>query len=145
MAFAPVSFDPAIMWLVMTKEQQEQCMHAEMVPMDLVNPGQRYIGFRERSLDAITRAQLYEMEVTSQNHIFLKVEFTPLGFFHYANKQIVAHRSHSPVLFKKTYYKSGYDWKVWHFQDDLPLHQHAPSGELLVSTEWVHVPDTPAS
>jgi hypothetical protein len=144
MAFAPVNYEPFVLWLVMTKEHQEQCLQANLVPMELVNPGRRYLGFRERPLEAITRAQQYEIEVTSERCVFLKVTISPLGFFHYANKKIVAYRFHAPVLSKKVYWKSGYDWKTWQFLEDLPLDKHTPSGEMLVSTEWFDVPNTPA-
>ena len=87
--------------------------------------------------DAIERARMCSQDpVTRETHILLKTKFTAAGVAHFATQSAGADHAYAPMLFKKVYNDPAYDWKVWHFQDVLPLHLVTSAGDTLVTSEW---------
>ena len=81
----------------------------------------KHIGLRERVQDALDRASYCDQSVSEKTHVLLRVEFTPRGLAHYGTASAGAERFFSPFLAKRVYSDKSYDWKVWHFLDELPF------------------------
>ena len=47
----------------------------------------------------------------------------------------------TPILHKVVYEydKSDADWGVWYFHGDLPLHDSAADGQVLITSEWMEI------
>ena len=124
-------------WTAVAKEDRATCVAMNKVPMRYANSGGNYIGLRERREDAVERARFYStVPVTQETHILLKTKFSAAGVAHFMTQSSGAQHAYAPMLFKMVYKESEYDWKVWHFQDDLPLESVTNAGLPLVTSEW---------
>ena len=125
------------LWSALEKVDRPACENLNKVPMRYANGGRNYIGLRERRSDAVERARMSStVPVTTETHILLKTKFSVAGVAHFATRIFGADHAYAPMLFKKVYNDPAYDWKVWHFQDDLPLHLVTSAGDTLVTSEW---------
>ena len=109
-----------------------------IIPMSIIYN----IGLREDWYEAVIRAHYYAKggEVTPESHFLLKIQFSAVGFMHYSTTSAGRDYGYSPVLYKQVYRIETRDWKVWHFQQDLPMLWEASPGVLLVSTKWIEIP-----
>ena len=132
------------LYLVVEKRFRETFDMSGIVPMSIISPGGYYIGLRECPYQALVRAKLHtdEGKVTRESHILLKIHFSAAGYMHYATKSAGRDYAFSPVLHKRIYRKDKVDWKVWHFQDNLPMRWEASPGVSLVSSEWCDNPES---
>jgi hypothetical protein len=127
-------------WTVVEKVDRPACERVGSVLIRYVNPGRDYVGLRERREDAMERAHLTSAaSVTSQTHIFLKTTFSTAGIARYATRTHGADHGFAPMLVKKVYRDTTYDWKVWHFHDDLPLQATSETGVAWIVSEWEEI------
>ena len=115
------------------------CERQNGIPMRYLAGGRDYIGLRERKPDAVERARMNSpgSPVTAETHVLVKINFTQAGVAHFTTRSAGANHNYAPILFKKVYSDPTYDWKVWHFLEDLPLHLETSAGEPLVTSQWV--------
>ena len=107
--------------------------------------GKDYVGLRERVADAVARGErVCNKSVTNETHIILKTTFTEAGFAKYATLSTDHKHNFAPQLYKKIYNtprdeQEAYDWKVWHWNGDLPLDDREENGQQLVFSEWFEI------
>ena len=73
--------------------------------------------------------------------MILRVQCTALGFAKYATMLSGSESNFTPILHKVVYEydKSDMDWGVWYFHGDLPLHDSAADGQVLITSECVEI------
>ena len=127
-----------VVYVTVPKELKKIVDDAKSCPAWYVSgPGRDYVGLRERKDEAVERSQrIFNKPVTKETHIFLKITFSEAGFAKYATLSMPTH-NFAPQLSKMVYYtrseQAAYDWKVWHWNGDLPL------DDPLIESEWVEI------
>ena len=103
-----------------------------------VSGSKNYIGLRENPEDAVERAsRLYKgIEDIESQLVLLHVRFSDDGLAHSTRKCSGKDHGFAPVLHKRVYPYESYDWKAWHFVEDLPLSLTSLSGVTLISSDW---------
>jgi hypothetical protein len=77
-----------------------------------------------------------------QDDLFLlRSKFSQKGFFKYATKMLGPEDAFSVMLHKITFPgdKANTDYGVWAFHGDLPLHERAEDGQVLIASEWMQI------
>ena len=125
---------------VVEKVDRPACDSLGRVLMRYVNPGFPYVGSRERRKDALARAVMtVGVPVTRQTHIFLRTRFSTAGVAYYGMKYQGGDHAFAPMLARKVYNDTSYDWKVWRFHGDLPLQATSDGGQPLIVSEWEEI------
>ena len=128
-----------VLYVVVAKVDMPSCLGLGHLPRRYVG-GRDYIGLRERPEDAVARAGLIsEDPVDKTTHVLLKIIFSTEGIAHYATTCAGSAHGFAARLYKNTY-RGEYDWKVWHFLEDLPLEARSSSGALYIRSEWMEIP-----
>ena len=104
-----------------------------------VSGSKNYIGLRESPEDALQRGkQVYKgIEGVGKQMVVLRITFTNAGLGHFTKKCACPGHAFDSVLKKKVFPNDPTDWKVWHFNEDLPLFFQSPSGVTLITSEWL--------
>jgi hypothetical protein len=133
-----------VLYLIIRKNDREECMRQFAVPRRYVTPKWNYIGLRESVAEAVERRRKTwgEQEVTDDTHIVLKVTVTRVGVSVLTLRASAREDSFASTLYKKpTYGVKLDDWKVWHFVGDLPLQGHAGYDEKVYTAQWMSLTD----
>ena len=103
-----------------------------------VSGSKNYIGLRESPEDALERGkQVYKgVEGVERQMLVLRVASSNAGLGHFTKKCAGPDHAFVSVLHKCVYPNDPHDWKVWHFEEDLPLSLQTPEGVTLISSEW---------
>ena len=97
------------------------------------------IGLRENLSDAIERESKCGGLVSKDTHIVLEIVFSPVGIAYYTTQCQGSIYDFQPTLRKMSYRRDTTDWKVWHFQGELPLEAHDEQGNLLVTSRIMEI------
>jgi hypothetical protein len=93
------------------------------------------------SLCAVQRANslFAKTTVVDKSTVFLlRSKFSQKGFVKYATKTLGPEDAYCPMLYKITFPgdTANTDYGVWAFHGDLPLHERAEDGQVLIESEW---------
>ena len=128
-----------VVYVTVPKELKKIVDEAKSCPAWYVSgPGRDYVGLRERKDEAVERSQkIFNKSVTKETHIFLKMTFSVAGFVKYATLYTDHKHNFAPQLYKMVYHtrseQAAHDWKVWHWNGDLPL------DDPLIEFEWAEI------
>ena len=104
--------------------------------------GKNHIGLRQRPSEALERAEDFAkvagQHVTAKTHELCKLSFTCTAFAYFAALPMGKAMNFAPCLHKVTYPRDpkDYDWQVWHFHADLPIHMDSDPSKLSAQCEW---------
>ena len=68
--------------------------------------------------------------------MLLDFRFSDDGLAYFTRKRAGNDHACAPVLHRRAYPYDPYDWKVWHFVEDLPLSLANAPGVTLISSDW---------
>ena len=126
-------FVELVLYLVLPQEDRAACEATGFVPYRLATPGKHYVGLRENLFDAIQRFRLRRHGA----YVVETVKFTSEGLAHYTCSSSGPTSSFASVLAKQTYWGGDRtDYKVWHFNGDLPFKVHDEWGHELLVCEF---------
>ena len=98
-----------------------------------------HIGLRTTVHDALDRAQLFHDRVSKDTHVVLEVVFTSAGLAHYTTANAGKDYQFQSMLSKRHNGGGDYDWGVWRFCQDLPLHAYNEAGTCLIASTWLDI------
>ena len=108
-----------ILFAVLNRQDVPACQASGTLPRRLVG-NHDYVGLRESPEGALERAgQVFKDPITKAGYVIMKVTFSVEGVCHYTVTTSAEHKFASMALRKTC--KDGVDWKVLHFNGNLPL------------------------
>ena len=134
-----------VLYLVLPQADRAACEAFGFIPCRLATPGKHYVGLRENLVDAIQRFGLRWHGA----YVVVRVKFTAEGLAHYTCSSSGPTHSFASMLAKQTYWEANWDaeiprtdYKVWHFNGDLPLEVHDANGQELLVCEFCEEADS---
>ena len=138
--------DPAnvlTVYIVTHKADRDIIVQSRALQMRYHANGKNHIGLRQRPSEALERAQDFAkvagQRVTATTHELCKISFTCTAFAYFAALPMGKVMNFAPCLHKMTYPRDpkDYDWQVWHFHADLPIHMDSDPSKLSAQCEWL--------
>jgi hypothetical protein len=132
-------------FLAVHKDDHLTCESTGAVPRRLYSGNHKsYIGLRTDKTAAVERAVMLfgkKCHVQKDTILLLRIQFSYQGFTKYATTTLGYDEAFAPMFYKITYPKdtSGTDYGVWAFHGDLPLHERAEDGQVLIACEWMEI------
>ena len=132
-------------YLAVCKGDQAMCEMEKKVPRRIyAATGKTYIGLRIHPEAAVDRANCLfgKATVVDKSTVFLlRSKFSQRGFVKYATKTLGPEDAYSVMLHQITFPgdKANTDYGMWAFHGDLPLHERAEDGQVLIASEWMEI------